>query len=83
MIAGSARDIFEKKHKWVHGIRNVTVTAVDLVPSDCFCMSDMFGDYLKTEKIEKIDSVVDDLRRKYGNETVKNAVLIDVNESEE
>ena len=83
VIANGAREIFEKKHKWVHGIRNVTVTAVDLVPSDCYCMPDMFGDYLKNEKIEKIDSVVDSLRRKYGNDAVKNAILIDETESEE
>jgi len=82
VIASTARDIFIKKHKWQHGIRTVTVTAVDLVPEGSFCMTDMFGDYMKDEKHEKIDSVVDALRRKYGNDSVKNAVLIDDCENE-
>ena len=77
VIANAAREVFCQKHKWQHGIRTVTVTAVDLVDSDCFCMPDMFGDYIKDEKHEKIDSVVDALRRKYGNDSVKNAVLIE------
>ncbi|MBE7065513.1 MAG: DNA polymerase IV [Ruminococcaceae bacterium] len=82
VIANGARDVFEKKHKWLHGIRTVTVTAVDLTQPG-FCMPDMFGDYIKDEKIEKIDSVVDSLRRKYGNDSVKNAVLIDGSDNKE
>jgi len=58
--------LFEQQYRWERGIRSVTVRAIRLVRDDEPQQLDMFSDYRRREKTERIDRVADALRDKYG-----------------
>lgn len=76
VIAREAFSLFEKNYSWKHPIRSVTVRAIDLVSLDCNEQIDIFHDAEKTSRIEALDKTVEDIRRRYGYNAIKNATLL-------
>lgn len=56
--------------------RSVTIRAIDLVREDQPVLVDLFAEE-DNKKKEKLSDVVDDLRRKFGKDIVKEAVLLE------
>lgn len=62
---------------WDHSpLRSVGLRATELVRSDFPQQIDILLDYVNIEKQKKIDSAVDDIRRKYGAESIQRASVM-------
>ncbi|MBQ9121434.1 MAG: DNA polymerase IV [Clostridia bacterium] len=77
VIAKEAFDLFCRSYGWSHPIRSVTVTAIDLVEWDTPLQLEMFGDAESDKRTETLDKTIEEIRAKYGKNSIKNAVLID------
>lgn len=76
-IAKHAYDLFKEKYDWHKPVRNVTVGTMYLVPDDEPVELNILDNYIKDEKIEKLESVVEKINEKYGEEVVTMATLLD------
>lgn len=79
VIAGEAFSLFKRTYGWDKSIRSVTVRAIDLTDENAPVQLDLFSDRERNDRLEKIDSVVDTLRQRFGEECIKNAVLLGIN----
>ena len=75
LIAKTAYELFERRYTWNHPIRSITVQAINLIPQDSPCQIDFFTDTQKLEKQEKLECCIEEIRRRYGKDSIKNAVL--------
>ena len=76
IIAKKAFQLFEKRYSWLNPIRSVTVQAINLVSQDTPCQLDFFMDVEKKEKTERLERCIDDIRRRFGANSVRNGVLL-------
>lgn len=76
IIAKSAFELFEKSYDWQYPVRSVTVTAINLIEQGNAVQTDFFSDMFRLEKIEKADSCIEKIRRRFGDGIIKNAVLL-------
>lgn len=60
---------------WYKPIRSITVQAINLIPQKDPYQLFLFTDIERIEKMERIDECVEDIRRRFGKEAIKNAVL--------
>lgn len=65
-----ANQSFDKEH----ALRAIHVRTTNLVPMDRPVQEDLFGDAEETSRLERLDLVIDDLRRRFGNTCVQRAV---------
>ena len=70
-LAKAAYELFLRSYKWENMIRSVTVTAINLVDMTVPIQLDLFTDYSKIEKREKLEDCVETLRKRFG----KNAII--------
>ena len=75
IIAKSAFQLFEKRYGWNNPIRSVTVQAINLVPQDTPRQIDMFMDAAKQDKLERMEKCVEEIRRRFGKDSIRNGVL--------
>lgn len=75
-IAEYAKLLFEREYAWVTPVRAITVTAIGLSPKGQPCQMDIFDNYLKREKQDKIEQAVDDIRRRFGKKAIFPASLL-------
>ena len=75
IIAKTAFQLFEKRYGWNNPIRSVTVQAIDLVPQDTPRQIDMFMDAAKQDKLERMEKCVEEIRRRFGKDSIRNGVL--------
>lgn len=66
-----------RSYAWRNPIRSVTVRAINLTAQNTPYQLDLFCDPLYTEKTEKIDRTVEDLRLRFGMDIIRNACLLD------
>lgn len=76
IIARAACELFKKSYKWDYPVRSVTVTAINLTEQNALIQTDLFSDIFRFEKIEKADSCIEKIRRRFGDGIIKNAVLL-------
>ena len=69
-------DVFKKRYDWRNPIRSVTIQAINLFPQDMPQQIDLFCDYERAKKQEKLDSCVEKLRQRFGKRCIRNAVLL-------
>jgi len=74
-IAMTAYDIFTKKHVWTDDIRSLTVAAIDLISGDCPIQTDIWMNYEKHDKRMALEATVEDIRRRYGLNSINFASL--------
>ena len=70
-LAKAAYELFLRSYKWENMIRSVTVTAINLVDMTVPIQLDLFTDYSKIEKREKLEDCIETLRKRFG----KNAII--------
>ncbi len=77
VIAKAAYLLFEKKYQWRKPIRSLTVRAIELVSADTPIQLSFTDDSESIYKKECMDRAIDDIRRRFGNHALRNAVLLD------
>ena len=75
-LARGSIALFNANYRWFYDVRAVTVRAINLQPADEPLQIDMFSDWKRHEKQEKIDNTVMDIRRRFGKEAIFNCCLM-------
>ena len=74
-IAAAGFELFCKKHTWNSNIRSLTISAIDLIPSDTPIQLDLWSDFTKHNKRLILERTVEDIRRRYGLHAINFAAL--------
>ena len=77
LIAKTAFEMLKKHYEPRHIIRALTVTAINLEDEDANEQISMFFDYEAREKKEKLNKVIDDIKKQYGKNAIIPAVILD------
>lgn len=75
-IAKTAFSLFESFYTWDNGVRAVTIQAISLENENSPFQTDIFYDFKKAEKTEKLENCIETIRAKFGRNSIKNAVLL-------
>ena len=75
LIAKAAFNLFERRYMWSNPIRSITVQAINLVQQDTPRQLDMFMDIKRIDRMEKLDLCIEEIRRRFGKDSIKNGIL--------
>ncbi len=78
-LAKAAIELFNSNYRWNFDVRAVTVRAINLQEADLPSQLDLFNDWSKHDKQEKIDNAVMDIRRRFGKQAIFNCCLMQEN----
>ena len=76
-IAKAGFSLLQQKHIWSTPIRAVTIRAINLHPKPLNTQLDLFNTAVKRERLEKLDSAMDDIKRRFGKQSIFPAALMD------
>lgn len=76
IIAREAIELFKKRYDWNNPIRSVTIQTINLVEQDAPFQTSLFTDLQKIEKLEKLDLCIEEIRKRFGKNSIRNAVLL-------
>lgn len=71
MLFSLGMELFSKSWKWERNVRSIGIRACDLVSENCSSQYNLFYSGLRYDKLEKLESKVFDICKKYG----KNAIF--------
>ena len=74
-IMRAAMILFRRNYGWEHPIRSLGVRGCDLVLGDIPVQLSLFQDEKERERQEKLDSMVDDVRRRFGYFSIQRAFM--------
>ena len=74
-IATYAYQIFKENYNWSKPIRSVGVRGADLVTDNYWEQIDLFSNVEKREKQMKMDSAVDEIRRRFGFYSIQRGLM--------
>lgn len=69
-LADYARELFDTRYTWSSSVRAVSVSAIYLCALSTPQQTDMFTDVERAERRDKLDSVVDALRGRFGKRCI-------------
>lgn len=75
-IAQAARLLFNQRYRWLKPVRAITVTGINLVSSKQSIQIDMFGDMERRMRQQKLDDCIDEIRGRFGNQSIIPAALL-------
>lgn len=75
-IAEKARELFHTRYDWSRPIRALTVRAINLVPQTTTQQIDLFTDMEHIEKRDKLETAIEDIRRRFGKRSIYSAALM-------
>ena len=75
-IARLAMRLFEDAYPWRRPVRSIGVRGCDLVSADTCVQLSLFENEEQRVKLEKLEDAIDHLRQRFGNASVKRAVLL-------
>ncbi len=75
-LAKLAYKLFCKRYDWSSNVRALSVRAIALQPAEQPVQLDLFSEAQTVSRQNKIDRAVDDIRLRYGETSVRNAVLL-------
>lgn len=75
-IARAAYRLFCRRYSWVQPVRAISVRAISLTEDTMPQQMNLFFDEKETEKMKKVDRVVDSIRQRFGHRLLQNAVLL-------
>jgi DNA polymerase-4 len=76
-LASEAYELFRHSYDWKKPIRNVTISAQNLIDEDTPYQLDLLIDANREEKFARLDNCIFDLRERFGADSVRNACLLD------
>lgn len=75
IIAKQAYQLFERSYSWERPIRSVTVRAINLCSQDVPEQIQFFTDPSEVERKEKLETVVEEIRDRFGKYSIQPACL--------
>ncbi len=75
-IAVKAQNLFAKNYGWQNRVRALTVRVINLLPSNWPQQMNVFDDQIKRQQRQRLEQTVDELRSRFGNRAIYNAVLL-------
>ena len=75
-MAAACFDLFRLRYEWTRPVRALTLRAILLHGEENPEQLDLFGKVLRRAKQKRLDTVVDDIRRRFGTETIRAASLM-------
>ena len=75
-LVKAAFELFQKSYSWEFPIRTVTLRAINLIEEKQEVQYGLFVDYEQSQKRERLDAAIEEIRYKFGKEAIKNAVLL-------
>lgn len=63
-------ELFARRYSWDKPIRAVCIRAINLISAELPYQLDLFCDFEKRQKIEALERTIDDLHRRFGDESV-------------
>ncbi len=75
IIAKEAAELFQHRYQWHYPIRSITVQAIELVDQDAPCQISLLVDTEKLDKLNRLEECVEDIRRRFGRDSIRNCVL--------
>ena len=79
LIARSAFELFQRSYKWEYPIRSITVRAIDLHNISEPEQASIFSNFANIDKREKLDSVIESIRDRFGKYAIMPATLCQKN----
>ena len=79
LIAQSAFELFQRSYKWEYPIRSITVRAIDLHNIAEPEQASIFSNFADIDKREKLDSVIESIRDRFGKYAIMPATLCQKN----
>jgi len=77
LIAKAAFELFNKNYRWDNPVRAVTVRAINLSSESEPSQMNMFEVTEETPRLDgRIDTTVEDIRERFGDGSIKNAVVL-------
>lgn len=74
-IAKECYALFQENYNWYAPVCAITVRAIDLQEENLPLQLDLFTDFQKIDKQEKIDKTIVDIRRRFGEKAIFSACL--------
>ena len=74
-LAQAAFSLFKNKYAWNSNIRSLTISAIDLIAGDTPVQIDLWADYSKHNRRLTLERTVDDIRRRFGLQSINFAAL--------
>ena len=75
-LAGLAMRLFTETYDWRRPIRSIGVRGCDLISADTRIQLSLLEDETRQVKLEKLEHAIDHLRQRYGNASVRRAILL-------
>ena len=69
-LVENAMELFLKRYRWDKPIRAVCIRAINLINEKTPLQYDLFGDYERRDKIERLERTIDDIHRRFGDDSV-------------
>lgn len=76
IIADKARELFHARYEWRIPVRAVTVRAINLVSQEQPMQIDFFTDTQKLDRLDKLETTIEDIRRRFGKRSITAAALL-------
>ena len=76
LIAEKARELFCGHYEWRVPVRAVTVRAINLQPQGEPQQIDLFTDTAKLDRLDALETAVEDIRRRFGKRSITAAALL-------
>ena len=81
IIAKSAFELFQRSYRWEYPIRSLTVRAIDLFSADAPEQASFFNSFEDIDRRERVDLVIEEIRRRFGKYAIVPAILCLDNDS--
>lgn len=78
-LATAAFDLFRHRYPWHRPVRAMTIRGINLIPLHQPVQLDLFSNAERREKRRQLDNCVDDLRSRFGYDTIRAASLMGEN----
>ena len=75
-IAAAAKKLFIASYRWTDNVRAVTVRAINLIPAQAPMQISLFNDEERREKLLNIEKSIDEIRRRFGYDSITYATLM-------
>jgi DNA polymerase-4 len=75
-VALKGYGLLETNYRWNTPIRALTIRAINLIPRTIPQQLDLFDDAVRREKRDKIETAVEEIRRRFGNRAILAASLM-------
>lgn len=76
-MVSAAMNLFNRRFMWQKPIRTVTIRAISLISEKRPYQLDLFGDHVARAKIEILERAVDDIHRRFGDDSIVVAATMD------